>query len=132
MVDNVWFVVGSMFFLMTATLTTNVAANAVAPATVIVQVTEGRVNFKWAVLVLGIIAILIRPWALVGDLSMYQNMFLVRRTPSLSVEGPRVQMIFVFLINIPLTVSFFSSMMGAQVPDMPCGRWPDIGPVRCV
>ena len=21
-------------------------------------------------------------------------------------------------------------MMGAQVPDMPCGRWPDIGPVR--
>ena len=77
MVDNVWFVVGSMFFLMTATLTTNVAANAVAPATVIVQVTEGRVNFKWAVLVLGIIAILIRPWALVGDLSMYQNMFLV-------------------------------------------------------
>ena len=27
---------------------------------------------------------------------------------------------------------FFSSMMGAQVPDMPCGRWPDIGPVRCV
>ena len=77
MVDNVWFVVGSMFFLMTATLTTNVAANAVAPATVIVQVTEGRANFKWAVLVLGIIAILIRPWALVGDLSMYQNMFLV-------------------------------------------------------
>jgi len=23
-------------------------------------------------------------------------------------------------------------MMGAQVPDMPCGRWPDIGPVRGV
>ena len=21
-------------------------------------------------------------------------------------------------------------MMGAQVPNMPCGRWPDIGPVR--
>lgn len=77
MVDNVWFVVGSMFFLMTATLTTNVAANAVAPATVIVQVTEGRINFKWAVLVLGIIAIAIQPWRLVGDLSMYQNLFLV-------------------------------------------------------
>lgn len=76
-VDNVWFVVGSMFFLMTATLTTNVAANAVAPATVIVQVTEGRVNFKLAVLILGIIAIVIRPWALLGDLSVYQNMFLV-------------------------------------------------------
>jgi len=23
-------------------------------------------------------------------------------------------------------------MMGAQMPDMPCGRWPDIDPVRCV
>ena len=76
MVHSVPFVIGSMLFLMIATLTTNVAANAVSPATVIMQVSEGRINFKVAVTILSIIAIVIRPWRLLSDLSIYMDTFL--------------------------------------------------------
>lgn len=77
MVKSPLFVIGSMLFLMTATLTTNVAANAVTPANVISHVSNGRVNFKQAAIILGVLAIIMRPWALIGDLSIYMDAFLV-------------------------------------------------------
>lgn len=76
MVDNVFFVAGSMFFLMMATLSTNTAANALAPAIDIAHISGGKLNFKSAVITLGIVAILIQPWKLLGDMSLYMNLFL--------------------------------------------------------
>ena len=48
MIDNVPLVIGMMAFLIIATLTTNIAANALTPATAIVHLTGGKINFKWA------------------------------------------------------------------------------------
>jgi NCS1 family nucleobase:cation symporter-1 len=76
MMDNVPMILGCMCFLMIATITTNVAANAVSPCVAIVHLSNGKVNFKWAAVVLGILAVVIQPWRLIGDLSIYMNCFL--------------------------------------------------------
>ena len=76
MIDNVPLVIGMMAFLIIATLTTNIAANALTPATAIVHLTGGKINFKWAAIVLGIVGVLIRPWVLVNDMGVYMNFFL--------------------------------------------------------
>lgn len=76
MIDNVPLVIGMMAFLIIATLTTNISANALTPATAIVHLTGGKINFKWAAIVLGIVGVLIRPWVLVNDMGVYMNFFL--------------------------------------------------------
>lgn len=76
MINNVPLVVGMMLFLIIATLTTNVAANAVTPAVAIVHLTGGKLNFKWAAVALGVIGILIQPWKLITDMGVYMNFFL--------------------------------------------------------
>ena len=76
MIGNVWLVVGMMCFLMIATLTTNIAANALTPAVAIVHLTGGRLNFKWAAIALGVLGVAIRPWVLINDMGVYMNFFL--------------------------------------------------------
>lgn len=76
MIKNVPLVVGMMLFLIIATLTTNVAANAVTPAVAIVHLTGGKLNFKWAAFALGVVGILIQPWKLITDMGVYMNFFL--------------------------------------------------------
>ena len=76
MIGNVWLVVGMMCFLMIATLTTNIAANALTPAVAIVHLTGGRLNFKWAAIALGVLGVVIRPWVLINDMGVYMNFFL--------------------------------------------------------
>ncbi len=76
MIENVPLVIGMMAFLIIATLTTNIAANALTPATAIVHLTGGKINFKWAAVILGIVGVLIRPWVLVSDMGVYMNFFL--------------------------------------------------------
>lgn len=76
MIQSPALVVGMMAFLMIATLTTNVAANAVSPAVAIVHLTGGKLNFKWAALALGVLGILIQPWKLITDMGVYMNFFL--------------------------------------------------------
>ena len=76
MIQSPALVVGMMLFLIIATLTTNVAANAVTPAVAIVHLTGGKLNFKWAAFVLGIVGIIIQPWRLITDMGVYMNFFL--------------------------------------------------------
>lgn len=76
MIQRPALVVGMMCFLIIATLTTNVAANAVTPAVAIVHLTDGKLNFKWAAFALGVVGILIQPWRLITDMGVYMNFFL--------------------------------------------------------
>ena len=76
MIQSPALVVGMMCFLIIATLTTNVAANAVTPAVAIVHLTGGKLNFKWAAFALGIVGIIIQPWRLITDMGVYMNFFL--------------------------------------------------------
>ena len=76
MIQSPALVVGMMLFLIIATLTTNVAANAVTPAVAIVHLTGGKLNFKWAAFALGVVGILIQPWRLITDMGVYMNFFL--------------------------------------------------------
>ncbi len=76
MIGNVPLVIGMMFFLIIATLTTNIAANALTPAVAIVHLTGGKLNFKWAAIVLAVVGVLIRPWVLINDMGVYMNFFL--------------------------------------------------------
>jgi cytosine/uracil/thiamine/allantoin permease len=76
-VGNAWFVVGSMLFLIFATLTTNTAANALSPSMDLAYLSGGLLTYKKAVVLLGVISIAIQPWRLLSDLSAYMNIFLI-------------------------------------------------------
>jgi NCS1 family nucleobase:cation symporter-1 len=60
----------AMFVILVATLTTNVAANVVAPANSFANVSPQRISFRTGGLVAGVLGILILPWKL---LDMYQG-----------------------------------------------------------
>lgn len=61
----------SLFALMIATLSTNVAANVVGPANDFANLWPEKINFKKGGLITGIIGFLIMPWKLVADPSGY-------------------------------------------------------------
>jgi NCS1 family nucleobase:cation symporter-1 len=61
---------GAMFFLVVATLSTNIAANVVAPANSFANLAPRRISFRTGGLIAGLIGIVIVPWKL---LDMYQT-----------------------------------------------------------
>jgi NCS1 family nucleobase:cation symporter-1 len=60
----------AMFVILVATLTTNVAANVVAPANSFANLSPARISFRTGGLIAGVLGILILPWKL---LDMYQG-----------------------------------------------------------
>jgi NCS1 family nucleobase:cation symporter-1 len=62
--------VGAMLAILIATLTTNVAANVVAPANSLANLSPRRVSFRTGGLIAGLLGIAILPWKL---LDMYQG-----------------------------------------------------------
>ncbi len=60
-------VVISMFGLTIATLSTNIAANVVAPANSFANMAPRKINFKLGGYITGILGILIFPWKLIAD-----------------------------------------------------------------
>ena len=60
----------AMFAILVATLTTNVAANIVAPANSFANLSPGRISFRTGGLIAGLLGIVILPWKL---LDMYQG-----------------------------------------------------------
>jgi NCS1 family nucleobase:cation symporter-1 len=62
--------IGAMFAILIATLTTNVAANVVAPANSFANLSPRRVSFRTGGLIAGVLGIVILPWKL---LDMYQG-----------------------------------------------------------
>ncbi|MBU2568307.1 MAG: NCS1 family nucleobase:cation symporter-1 [Elusimicrobia bacterium] len=57
----------SQIALLLATLTTNLAANVVAPANSFSNISPGKISFRTGGLITGIIGIIIMPWKLVAD-----------------------------------------------------------------
>jgi NCS1 family nucleobase:cation symporter-1 len=64
-------IVISMAGLTVATLTTNIAANVVAPANGFSNLAPSRISFKQGALITGIIGILMLPWRLYNDAAAY-------------------------------------------------------------
>ncbi|HET8624745.1 MAG TPA: NCS1 family nucleobase:cation symporter-1 [Gemmatimonadales bacterium] len=60
----------AMFAILVATITTNVAANIVAPANSFANLSPGRIGFRAGGLIAGVLGIVILPWRL---LDMYQS-----------------------------------------------------------
>jgi NCS1 family nucleobase:cation symporter-1 len=69
--DNRLIVLVSMFALLLATLTTNLAANVVAPAASFSNIAPRRISMRVGGLITGVIGIVMMPWKLVEDPSGY-------------------------------------------------------------
>ncbi len=65
-----WLGFGAMLFLVVATLSTNIAANVVAPANSFANLAPRRISFRMGGTIAGLIGIAIVPWKL---LDMYQT-----------------------------------------------------------
>jgi NCS1 family nucleobase:cation symporter-1 len=61
----------SLFALVIATLTTNVAANVVAPANGFANLWPAKINFAIGGIITGILGIVIMPWKLLSDYGTY-------------------------------------------------------------
>jgi len=66
-----WVILASLAVLLLATLTTNVAANVVAPANGFANLSPGRISFATGGVVTGVVGILIFPWKLLENFSTY-------------------------------------------------------------
>jgi NCS1 family nucleobase:cation symporter-1 len=67
----------AMIALALATLATNIAANVVSPANDFAHLWPRRISFQIGGLITGIIGILIRPWHLLANASVYLDKWLV-------------------------------------------------------
>ena len=67
--DNPIVVVVSQFFMIIATLSTNIAANVIAPSNAFSNLFPKKLSFRWAGVVTGIIGIIICPWLLLNEIS---------------------------------------------------------------
>ncbi|GAA4380896.1 NCS1 family nucleobase:cation symporter-1 [Hymenobacter koreensis] len=67
--DNPWVVVVAQLAMLVATLSTNIAANVIAPANAFANLLPGRISFRTGGVLAGIIGILICPWWLMDEIS---------------------------------------------------------------
>jgi nucleobase:cation symporter-1, NCS1 family len=66
--DNVWVVVISQIFMIIATLSTNIAANVIAPANAFSNLFPKKISFRTGGIITGIIGIIIFPWLLLDEI----------------------------------------------------------------
>jgi nucleobase:cation symporter-1, NCS1 family len=66
--DNVWVVVISQIFMIIATLSTNIAANVIAPANAFSNLLPKKISFRSGGVITGIIGIIIFPWLLLDEI----------------------------------------------------------------
>lgn len=69
--DNLGLILVSMFALALATLTTNMAANVVAPSTAFSNFLPKLISLKGGAVITGVIGIVIMPWKLLADPAGY-------------------------------------------------------------
>ena len=67
--DNPVVVIFSQIALLIATLSTNIAANVIAPANAFANIYPKRINFRWGGIITGLIGIIICPWILLDEIS---------------------------------------------------------------
>lgn len=75
--ESPWVVVIAMIGLAVATLTTNIAANVVAPANSIANIMPRKISFRMGGYITGLIGILIFPWKLLADPQGYIFVWLI-------------------------------------------------------
>ena len=66
--DNVWVVVIAQIFMIIATLSTNIAANVIAPANAFSNLYPKKISFRMGGYITGIIGIIIFPWLLLNEI----------------------------------------------------------------
>ncbi|WCO00432.1 NCS1 family nucleobase:cation symporter-1 [Psychroserpens ponticola] len=66
--DSVWVVVIAQIFMIIATLSTNIAANVIAPANAFSNLFPKKISFRGGGFITGIIGILIFPWKLLYEI----------------------------------------------------------------
>jgi len=66
--DNVWVVVIAQIFMIIATLSTNIAANVIAPANAFSNLFPKKISFRMGGVITGIIGIVIFPWLLLNEI----------------------------------------------------------------
>lgn len=67
--SNPWVVIVSQVFMIIATLSTNIAANVIAPANAFSNLAPQKISFKMGGTITGIIGIVICPWWLLNEIS---------------------------------------------------------------
>lgn len=67
--ENPWVVVISQIFMIIATLSTNIAANVIAPANAFSNLAPKKISFRMGGIITGIVGILICPWFLMNEIS---------------------------------------------------------------
>jgi NCS1 family nucleobase:cation symporter-1 len=75
--ENPLVVIVSLFALLIATLTTNVAANVVAPANGFANAWPEKIDFARGGILTGVIGIAIMPWKLLSDYGTYIDVWLI-------------------------------------------------------
>jgi NCS1 family nucleobase:cation symporter-1 len=107
----------SLFALLVATLTTNVAANVVAPANGFANAWPARINFAIGGLITGVLGIAIMPWKLLSDYGTYIFGWLVGYSGFL---GPIAG---IFIADYWLVRKGRLSLPDLYRPDGIYGRW---------
>lgn len=85
-VEGVWGIAAALVGLILATLTTNLAANVVAPANAAVAAAPGRFTFIGGAVLTSVVGALVKPWRLIETTSAFYS-WLVR----LRLAGLRCQ-----------------------------------------
>ncbi|NNC94052.1 MAG: NCS1 family nucleobase:cation symporter-1 [Chitinophagales bacterium] len=67
--DNTALVIVSQFFMLIATLSTNIAANVIAPANTFANLWPRKINFARGGTITGVIGILLCPWWILNEIS---------------------------------------------------------------
>ena len=67
--ENPWIVIVAQVFMIIATLSTNIAANVIAPSNAFSNLLPKKISFKTGGTITGILGILICPWWLMNDIA---------------------------------------------------------------
>jgi len=67
--DNAWIIVLAQIFMIIATLSTNIAANVIAPANAFSNLNPKKISFRTGGIITAVIGILICPWWLLDEIS---------------------------------------------------------------
>lgn len=87
MFENEVVLVVAMIALSIATLATNIAANVVSPANDFAHLWPRRISFRVGGLITGLIGIIIQPWRLIANASVYIDRWLVGYSLLLGAVG---------------------------------------------
>jgi len=134
-------VVLAQFFMLIATLSTNIAANVIAPANVFSNLFPKKISFRMGGIITGIIGIIICPWWLLDEISgilifisgllgpvlgvMIADYFLIRKTEIPLSELYKEDGEFAyggsginFKAMIALAVGVFTALIGYWIPEL--------------